>query len=241
MTYRVGNHHGVTICAENDGVRCGREGHDCARGHLVAVVVKGDQALAERICALLNGDGPTAKARPDEDACSHQHPDRPYACERRARHDVHLSWQAGNGADAWLDEGSAAGYARGFAEALAEVRRRLDTFTGPHVRMSTAYRMLRDAAAELGVDGDVPPSPLSATLPAEQPQVGGSGCHDGAETLSAGMERYRVYVAPYRSGGKIVLGITHDGCPDRWFDEAEDFSRLSELNRRAGEHTEGCR
>ncbi len=53
-TYRTGNHHGVTIVAENDGARCGREGHDCTRGHLAAVVVDGGVELAERICALLN-------------------------------------------------------------------------------------------------------------------------------------------------------------------------------------------
>jgi hypothetical protein len=44
MTYRTGNHWGVTVVDEQpDGAQ------------LVAVVVNGDQALAERICALLNG------------------------------------------------------------------------------------------------------------------------------------------------------------------------------------------
>lgn len=52
--YRAGDHHGVTVVLEGDGYRCDRVGHDCARGHLVAVVVNGDTALAERICALLN-------------------------------------------------------------------------------------------------------------------------------------------------------------------------------------------
>lgn len=56
MTYRAGNHHGVTIVNEADTTPCGRDGHDCARGHLAAVVVNGDWELAERICALLNGD-----------------------------------------------------------------------------------------------------------------------------------------------------------------------------------------
>jgi hypothetical protein len=63
-TYRVGTHHGVTINREGDGHRCDRPGHDCARGHLVAVVTDGDQELAERICAALNDrepeDGPVA-------------------------------------------------------------------------------------------------------------------------------------------------------------------------------------
>jgi hypothetical protein len=53
MTYRTGNHWGVTI------VREGTEPLD-AEGHhpdaeLVAVVTNGDQKLAELICALLNG------------------------------------------------------------------------------------------------------------------------------------------------------------------------------------------
>lgn len=70
MTYRVGNHWGVTIVREGDEPReC--DGHcsgnwtdaDCSwhgtskrreGGQLVAVVVNGDQALAERICQLLN-------------------------------------------------------------------------------------------------------------------------------------------------------------------------------------------
>ncbi len=49
MTYRTGNHHGVTIVDESPGVCCGRLGHDCKRGHLVAVVVDGGEELAERI------------------------------------------------------------------------------------------------------------------------------------------------------------------------------------------------
>lgn len=61
MTYRVGNHHGVTIVNETDTAPCGRPDHDCARGHLVAVVVNGDQELAKRICELLN-DGCTGGA-----------------------------------------------------------------------------------------------------------------------------------------------------------------------------------
>lgn len=66
-TYRTGTHHGVTICAEDDGARCGRPGHDCARGHLAAVVVEGAgdltaEQLAERICVLLNGEAETLDA-----------------------------------------------------------------------------------------------------------------------------------------------------------------------------------
>lgn len=53
-TYRTGTHHGVTINRESDGHQCEHPDHDCARGHLVAVVVNDDWALAERICTLLN-------------------------------------------------------------------------------------------------------------------------------------------------------------------------------------------
>jgi hypothetical protein len=50
-TYRTGNHWGITIV---------REGDDEQDAQLVAVVVNGDQALAERICALLNaGQAPS--------------------------------------------------------------------------------------------------------------------------------------------------------------------------------------
>lgn len=58
MTYRTGNHWGVTIVREGDPGRfcCNRGDHPGHSGdELVAVVVNGDQALAERICALLNG------------------------------------------------------------------------------------------------------------------------------------------------------------------------------------------
>jgi hypothetical protein len=56
-TYRTGNHWGVTIVATQaihgltgDGLPTLRE-----EDQLVAVVVNGDHALAERICGLLNG------------------------------------------------------------------------------------------------------------------------------------------------------------------------------------------
>jgi hypothetical protein len=69
-TYRTGNHWGVTIvregerpvelddcafcCVSNSGCPI----HAAVEDHLVAVVVNGDTALAERICALLNGEAP---------------------------------------------------------------------------------------------------------------------------------------------------------------------------------------
>ncbi len=35
-TYRTGNHHGITICA--DGQTCDRPGHDCALSNAYAVL-----------------------------------------------------------------------------------------------------------------------------------------------------------------------------------------------------------
>lgn len=60
-TYRTGNHWGVTIVREPgpdatepcDGT--GQHPGHALCAQLVAVVVNGDQALAEQICALLNG------------------------------------------------------------------------------------------------------------------------------------------------------------------------------------------
>lgn len=56
-TYRTGNHWGVTI------VREAPASHSIIEpAQLIAVVVNGDQALAERICALLNADDSAADA-----------------------------------------------------------------------------------------------------------------------------------------------------------------------------------
>lgn len=50
MTYRTGNHWGITIVRESMVPNDNYGEHD----ELVAVVVNGDKALAERICTLLN-------------------------------------------------------------------------------------------------------------------------------------------------------------------------------------------
>jgi hypothetical protein len=52
--YRTGNHWGVTIVRQSLVPDDNYGEHD----ELVAVVVNGDRALAERICALLNGERP---------------------------------------------------------------------------------------------------------------------------------------------------------------------------------------
>jgi len=161
MTYRTGNHHGVTIVSEGDGARCGREGHDCARGHLVAVVIEGGLAMAERICMLLNGP-------PYPKRCTMEIGVRGCVCEPwpdcyTARHTPDVD------------------HARGAAEALALVRRLLDR-SYPGLKESTA-RVIRVATAELGLDcpergigdhdcAEHPSSgPPSAPLAAEQPSV----------------------------------------------------------------------
>ncbi|GEM_PF-5805290 len=80
MTYRTGNHWGVTIVREpvepTDGTI------NLARPQLVAVVVNGDQALAERICDLLNGDERSA-AHADDCNCGDTYTD-PWCAPRQA-------------------------------------------------------------------------------------------------------------------------------------------------------------
>jgi hypothetical protein len=53
-TYRTGNHWGVTIVREYGHLPVPGVPDGLPRSQLVAVVVNGDWALAERICALLN-------------------------------------------------------------------------------------------------------------------------------------------------------------------------------------------
>jgi hypothetical protein len=57
-TYRTGNHWGVTIVAETE------LGPAAVDAQLVAVIVNGDQALAEQICELLNADQPDTETSP---------------------------------------------------------------------------------------------------------------------------------------------------------------------------------
>jgi hypothetical protein len=105
MTYRTGNHWGVTIVREAQQAPNGSHWHgggpceECPRqAELVAVVVNGDQALAERICALLNRDAGLealveqhlgVQVTPPADSCTctivGPHPDCPVHHGRRAR------------------------------------------------------------------------------------------------------------------------------------------------------------
>jgi hypothetical protein len=101
MTYRTGNHWGVTIVREFDHIDVpGGQ----PRAELVAVVVNGDQALAERICNLLNGDQVEPEPCTEEtlswDHFQPQQIDRYWiSCGLAGPHDVHrdghtgLSWR----------------------------------------------------------------------------------------------------------------------------------------------------
>lgn len=84
MTYRTGNHWGVTIVRQGERTP---EGHIVGTDELVAVVVNGDQALAERICTLLNGaEGETstqASARPWECKITRRHNPATDPCDCR--------------------------------------------------------------------------------------------------------------------------------------------------------------
>lgn len=153
MTYRVGTHHGVTINRDSDGFICGRPGHDCTRGHLVAVVVNGDRELAERICAALNASeqprllsitGPISDAELET---------------IRARF---LSNPGEARTLTVLPDTPDVDHTNGAREALAEVRRRLDARAelGPITRDALAL-VMAEAAAELGVDEEAPSGPSS--------------------------------------------------------------------------------
>jgi hypothetical protein len=54
------------------------------------------------VLAIVERDQPFAKAGPDEEPCGKAHSDGRRTCQRRARHDVCVSWASGNGADAWV-------------------------------------------------------------------------------------------------------------------------------------------
>lgn len=125
MTYRVGNHWGVTIVREGERTP---EGHIVGADQLVAVVVNGDQELAERICALLNAYMPSE-------------------CTRVGQHNCDGEWRNHDRYEPLTPDVT---HGRGAAEALAQVRRRLAAggwLNEPGIRVA-----LDEAAAELGVD-----------------------------------------------------------------------------------------
>jgi hypothetical protein len=93
MPYRTGNHWGVTIVRETP-----IDGMTAVNAELVAVVVNGDQALAERICALLNGNCGEVYAGP----AGSLHTGR--ACEMpRGHNGKHAVGSLGQGGASWAD------------------------------------------------------------------------------------------------------------------------------------------
>lgn len=90
-TYRTGNHWGVTIVREGERTP---ERHITGADQLVAVVVNGDHALAERICALLNRDERETRRKPtDCPRCGSDKPCPPNdVCPRCA---VEMGWEFG--------------------------------------------------------------------------------------------------------------------------------------------------
>jgi hypothetical protein len=93
------------------------------------------------------------------------------------------------------------------------------------------------AFAERHASGGVPATGLASTEAAQDGSAVPTGTTDGPGGTQG---RFRIYAAPLTRNGH-VLGITHDGRPDRWWTEVEDFTALAELNQRAGEHAEVCR
>jgi hypothetical protein len=115
MPYRTGNHWGVTIVGERGPQPCDETGpHYClAMGEnsehpgaeLVAVVTNGDTALAERICALLNGEQEApVPCREETWSWDHFTPEQvdsyPIRCTLQGPHDEHedehtgLTWRS---------------------------------------------------------------------------------------------------------------------------------------------------
>jgi len=153
MTYRTGI-DGVTIVAEGDT----RGGDDSRPDQLAAVVVNGDEALAERICALLNA--------------SERMPAGPLVYETTKAIHKHLRILGYRYPGVEWDGALAA--ARAYTERDA---------------YATVVGMLRDAAAELGVDEDAPSA--RASLPESvQDASGVAECTqdgpDGSRTLTGG-------------------------------------------------------
>ena len=90
MTYRTGNHWGVTIVREGSpGATYGEPGGDPGEDELVAVVVNGDQALAQRICRLLNADEPCGTTG------LYGSPDNPqtWICRRKKHGPIGHEWE----------------------------------------------------------------------------------------------------------------------------------------------------
>jgi hypothetical protein len=155
-TYRA--EHGVTVVRNATGAETGwRES-----AQTVAVVVNGDQALAERIAWLLTHACPT--------------------CMGPQRETVDLVCQTCGTDYASTPD---VDHTRGAAEALALVADRIAELGFAPIRLRTLRELLERVSAELGLDGDAPSSPSSAPLSASDALgvvVPGSGDSNALET-----------------------------------------------------------
>lgn len=171
MTYRTGNPGGVTIVREGPGpedVMGHRSGDE-----LVAVVVNGDQALAERICAALNGAtegfGRWCENETGEKCCGLEvleEPAREPQCRPAHTPDVRsLPVELLEYAFNLRQYGERA---PGGNETWAEFDRRCEAFL--RARHVTA---------------DAPSGPISSTLPAEQPPLVGRDWVGGPDAAAS--------------------------------------------------------
>lgn len=231
MTYRVGNHQPQNLYRGDQYIG-----------------VCFDPADTALIAAAMEGHLLTAKAGPGEDACGKTHPDRPYACQRRARHDVCVSWQSGNGSDAWVVDYDDlvsqieqlrteraerntpdVDHTNGAREALAHVADRIAdaaaTTSSDFITLRAVRLILEGVAAELGVDEEAPTRPLSASVAAEQPSAGGNGRPGGAAAISGRCGKCGSFLAPCLEacGSLAQCGeLWCAGCaPEGWTREPE--------------------
>lgn len=157
---------------------------------LVAVVVNGDHELAEWICALLNGYMPSQCTRVGLHNCDGEwrnhdryEPSEPVRTPN-APTQTELIIAAFEGGTAAFD------HARGAAEALAEVHRRLTLWdqmrdTGERLDPELAFGILRAAAAALGVAESGQVSASTVRVAAQDAPVGGGDRAEAAEAPTA--------------------------------------------------------
>lgn len=157
VTYRTGI-DGVTIVAEGDT----RGGDDSRPDQLAAVVVNGDQALAERICSLLN-DAHT----PDVDL---------------ARGATEALAHVRRVLDGWI-EGAKANH-----EGLGHRDERAGEECWTQFHPDDIRNMVTDAAAELGVAEDAPSARVGSTETAQNAS-GVAECTPDAHSGSEAVQR----------------------------------------------------
>lgn len=231
MTYRTGNHWGVTIVREGTGPTDpqGRRTGD----QLVAVVVNGDQTLAERICELLNGETPGGRrSRLGDLIVMHG----PYEAYELIPNPV-TRYLESTELNALRDE-------------LIELRGiqtdREDAPAGPkpwECKLSREHnpqtdpcdcRVSQFCAMGHSID-DAPGTGLSAPVSVQEAPVGGIGRPGGSEAISG---RFQVEgIGLYGASGDLSLRC--DRCP--WTLHTSARLTLAELNQRADEHTGVCR